>query len=228
MAVENDKERFRNLFAHKDIGETPQVACLNLSLRESSGTNISVEVFAVRFKRIDGIPSYVLGIRENVADRWLAPLRQTEHIDAHSKQKRSTRRSRAMRSASSINQQTIDSQSCSSDSLFDPPSTPRNSKGKNDARQPYQPTGKEAKLRSMAELMSLWSVAAPEEMCCAFHATLAEAKNVISKMRMGTCQPELFDTDLLQCGTCGILNDPKGSRQCTLCECDLFPSRFAL
>eukprot|EP00928_Gymnodinium_smaydae_P097496 TRINITY_DN8846_c0_g4_i2.p1 TRINITY_DN8846_c0_g4~~TRINITY_DN8846_c0_g4_i2.p1 ORF type:complete len:543 (+),score=38.52 TRINITY_DN8846_c0_g4_i2:52-1680(+) len=235
MVSEDDRERFRNMFAHKDMGETPAVACLNISLRESSGTNIGVEVFGVRFKRIDGIPNYILGIRENAADRWLPPLRQSKQVDGQRKQGRSTRQSVsngspqvAMRSASSTNQQASDSPSRSSDSSFDAPLTTRNSAGNSDARQHFQPTGRGAKIQSMTELMLLWSVMAPGKTCCAFHATLAEAKNVISMMRMGPCQPAFYDEDLLQCGTCGILNDRKGSPQCTLCECDLFPSRLAL
>eukprot|EP00928_Gymnodinium_smaydae_P098031 TRINITY_DN9017_c0_g1_i3.p1 TRINITY_DN9017_c0_g1~~TRINITY_DN9017_c0_g1_i3.p1 ORF type:complete len:522 (+),score=44.07 TRINITY_DN9017_c0_g1_i3:204-1568(+) len=235
MACEDDKERFRNMFAHKDIGEKPVVACLNLSLRESSGINIGVEVFGVRFKRIDGVPSYILGIRENAADRWLAPLRHAEETDTKSKQKRSTRRSvesgspqAAMVGVSPINQLVDDSQSHSFDSLFDSPCTSTSSKDKSVARPYPQPTGRGAKLQSMTELIAVWSVIAPNKACCGFHATLAEAKNVLKILLRGPCQPAFYDEDLLQCGTCGILSDPKGSRQCTLCECDLFASRQAL
>eukprot|EP00928_Gymnodinium_smaydae_P097495 TRINITY_DN8846_c0_g4_i1.p1 TRINITY_DN8846_c0_g4~~TRINITY_DN8846_c0_g4_i1.p1 ORF type:complete len:545 (+),score=31.89 TRINITY_DN8846_c0_g4_i1:52-1686(+) len=237
MPFEDDKERFRNMFAHEDIGDKPVVACLNLSLRESSGTNIGVEVFCVRFKRIDDVPSYILGIRENAAERWLAPLRQTEQVDGQSKQKRSTRQSDAnssphvtMLGASSTRQpaDTDESQCHSFDSLFDSHCASTSSNDKSDAKQHLKPTGRGAKLQSMTELIAVWSVPAPGKMCCAYHATLAEAKNVLSMMRRGPCQPTFYDEDLLQCGACGILNDPKGSRQCTLCECDLLTLKLVL
>eukprot|EP00928_Gymnodinium_smaydae_P098030 TRINITY_DN9017_c0_g1_i2.p1 TRINITY_DN9017_c0_g1~~TRINITY_DN9017_c0_g1_i2.p1 ORF type:complete len:512 (+),score=32.42 TRINITY_DN9017_c0_g1_i2:184-1536(+) len=230
MAFEEDKERFRNMFAHDDIGEKPVVACLNLSLRESSGTTLGAEVFCVRFKRIDGVPSYILGIRENAADRWLAPLRQTEQTDGQGNQKRSTRHLAANSSpqVAMLGAPSISSQSHSFDSLFDSPFTSRSSKDESAVRQRLKPTARGAKLQSMTELLSLWSVIAAGQTCCAFHATVAEAKHVISMMRRGPCQPQFYDEDLLQCGTCGILNDPKGSRQCTLCESELVASRLAL
>eukprot|EP00928_Gymnodinium_smaydae_P097494 TRINITY_DN8846_c0_g3_i3.p1 TRINITY_DN8846_c0_g3~~TRINITY_DN8846_c0_g3_i3.p1 ORF type:complete len:264 (+),score=30.96 TRINITY_DN8846_c0_g3_i3:61-852(+) len=235
MASENDKERFRNMFAHKDNEERHAVTCLNLHLRESSGTNINVEVFGVRYKRLDGVPNYILGIRENGEDRWMAPLAQIEQPHEQRRQKRSSRRSVATSNppatvigAPSSSQPALNTQSSSSSSSFDSPCTSTSSEDKKNTRQQLQPTGSGAKLQSMAELISMWSIIASGKSCCAYHVSLDEAKNVVRKMRKGPCQPTFYDEDLLQCGVCGILNEAKDSRQCTMCDSDLLASRLAL
>eukprot|EP00928_Gymnodinium_smaydae_P100076 TRINITY_DN9735_c0_g1_i1.p1 TRINITY_DN9735_c0_g1~~TRINITY_DN9735_c0_g1_i1.p1 ORF type:complete len:291 (+),score=17.56 TRINITY_DN9735_c0_g1_i1:71-874(+) len=267
MAFENDKERFRTMFAHKDNEERHAVICLNLHLRESSGTNISVEVFGVRFKRLDGVPNYILGIREssgtnisvevfgvrfkrldgvpnyilgireNAEEVWMAPLRQAQQPTRQRRQRRTARHAIAdsnppntVLGASSGPRPACDTQSRSSDSLIDSPSASTITKDNNnaDARQQWQPTGSGAKLQSMLELMSVWSVIVSGTTCCAFHASLEEAKNVIRTMRRGPCQPAFYDDERLQCGVCGILNDPTDNRQCTLCESDLLAARLAL
>eukprot|EP00928_Gymnodinium_smaydae_P015871 TRINITY_DN158_c1_g1_i5.p1 TRINITY_DN158_c1_g1~~TRINITY_DN158_c1_g1_i5.p1 ORF type:complete len:556 (-),score=57.04 TRINITY_DN158_c1_g1_i5:1052-2578(-) len=235
MPFEHDKERFCNMFAHKDNQDRHAVTCLNLHLRESGGTDINVEIFGVRFKSFAGVPNYILGIREIADERWMAPIREVEQANGQRKQKRTSRNlaansnpSATVLGSSSNSQPVPCTQSGSSDSLSETPSTSTSSKDKNDARQHRQPTGNGAKLQSMAEVIATWSVIPAGKTCCAYHASLDEAKNVARMMRRGPCQPAFYDDDLLQCGACGILNDPNENRQCTLCEGDLAASTLAL
>eukprot|EP00928_Gymnodinium_smaydae_P072608 TRINITY_DN55946_c0_g1_i1.p1 TRINITY_DN55946_c0_g1~~TRINITY_DN55946_c0_g1_i1.p1 ORF type:complete len:540 (+),score=41.74 TRINITY_DN55946_c0_g1_i1:37-1620(+) len=217
----DEKERFRNAFACDDVANRRVVSCLNLELRESSGMSVRVEMIGVKYKGIDEVPNYIVGIRENAADRCVAPLRAARLSTLASEVTPPV----ATIGASRIAHPELGNQSGISGSTHGAPTT--NVRDNRVGRQHPLPTGEQAKLQSMIELISLWSVIPSRRMCCMYHATLLEAKSVIGILRRGQCRSAFYDDALIQCGACGMLN-PEDNDKCTLCNHDIPASKVAL
>eukprot|EP00928_Gymnodinium_smaydae_P030188 TRINITY_DN22507_c0_g1_i1.p1 TRINITY_DN22507_c0_g1~~TRINITY_DN22507_c0_g1_i1.p1 ORF type:complete len:464 (-),score=57.31 TRINITY_DN22507_c0_g1_i1:143-1534(-) len=68
MPVEGDKARFRTQLSRSSSGGTLSASALNVSMRDSSRSDLQVEILCVPFAAIDDATRYMVGIRE-VVDR---------------------------------------------------------------------------------------------------------------------------------------------------------------
>eukprot|EP00928_Gymnodinium_smaydae_P060655 TRINITY_DN4438_c0_g1_i16.p1 TRINITY_DN4438_c0_g1~~TRINITY_DN4438_c0_g1_i16.p1 ORF type:complete len:587 (+),score=48.53 TRINITY_DN4438_c0_g1_i16:30-1790(+) len=82
MSSEEDKTRMRRHLngssSFSSSSQESRVRCFNVSIRDSDGNDMKVEMFSVAFESLSGARRYMLGIRE-FSD--LAPLRRTVELN---------------------------------------------------------------------------------------------------------------------------------------------------
>eukprot|EP00928_Gymnodinium_smaydae_P060667 TRINITY_DN4438_c0_g3_i1.p1 TRINITY_DN4438_c0_g3~~TRINITY_DN4438_c0_g3_i1.p1 ORF type:complete len:284 (+),score=35.56 TRINITY_DN4438_c0_g3_i1:1-852(+) len=78
IPLEADKTRLHQQLTSSTLSKESSVRCLNVTIRDSDGNNMKVELFSVAFETLNRSTHYMLGIRE-FSD--LAPLRRTVRLN---------------------------------------------------------------------------------------------------------------------------------------------------
>eukprot|EP00928_Gymnodinium_smaydae_P005846 TRINITY_DN12021_c0_g1_i4.p1 TRINITY_DN12021_c0_g1~~TRINITY_DN12021_c0_g1_i4.p1 ORF type:complete len:562 (-),score=56.83 TRINITY_DN12021_c0_g1_i4:220-1827(-) len=229
IPCQEDKTRLHQQITSSSSDEDSNVSCFNVTLRDSDGNDIRVEMFSVAFESLNKSRRYMLGIRE-FSDLEVRPAPLLGTVDNDQQQENSGSSSdaphesvevphRSERVASSKGDmrmiqstgadQSDDSSSadaavaCTSGAMVVPSVELRE-------------TSERAKLATTITLLTSWKVKTSQPWCCEMHAGLSEAKRMLKKVRKCACFKELHpDSD--QCSACGILQKFDTSGRCNVC-----------
>eukprot|EP00928_Gymnodinium_smaydae_P060665 TRINITY_DN4438_c0_g1_i8.p1 TRINITY_DN4438_c0_g1~~TRINITY_DN4438_c0_g1_i8.p1 ORF type:complete len:548 (+),score=53.75 TRINITY_DN4438_c0_g1_i8:30-1673(+) len=216
---EEDKTRLHQQLTTSSSSNDSIVRCFNVTMRDSIGNGIRVEMFSVCFETLSGSKRYMLGIRE-FSD--LAPLRRTielkEALDMSAgqgaREDGASSRDEA-RDVDDIISVHADA-SGSADALAT--NTPLRAEDSADCQlQELEKTSEVAKLASAMDLIKSWSIESSSNWCCEMHAGVREVQRVLKKIRKRPCAAVRDDSDE-QCSACGIFEAKVRVDVCRTCR----------
>eukprot|EP00928_Gymnodinium_smaydae_P060662 TRINITY_DN4438_c0_g1_i3.p1 TRINITY_DN4438_c0_g1~~TRINITY_DN4438_c0_g1_i3.p1 ORF type:complete len:580 (+),score=62.22 TRINITY_DN4438_c0_g1_i3:30-1769(+) len=250
MSSEEDKTRMRRHLngssSFSSSSQESRVRCFNVSIRDSDGNDMKVEMFSVAFESLSGARRYMLGIRE-FSD--LAPLRRSVELNV-ALQSELSEPGRGHEEAASARGGTgeieaVDNDQAnaadhsesgrSSDDDALPPSIAEEQGDASDSAdalaerpppaaasppacqlQHRLETSEKAKLVTTITLIGSWSTTSPTRFCCDMHAGVPEVQRVLKKVRKTPCMAFRGGADQ-QCSACGVFREPDGAPSCKVC-----------
>eukprot|EP00928_Gymnodinium_smaydae_P005848 TRINITY_DN12021_c0_g1_i6.p1 TRINITY_DN12021_c0_g1~~TRINITY_DN12021_c0_g1_i6.p1 ORF type:complete len:561 (-),score=62.12 TRINITY_DN12021_c0_g1_i6:278-1882(-) len=228
IPCQEDKTRLHQQITSSSPDEDSSVRCFNVTLRDSDGNDISVEMFSVAFESLNKSRRYMLGIRE-FSDLQVrpAPLLGTldhdqpneepvelphlsEPVEVPHLTQRITSSEGEMRVTESIGDEQSDVSSsadvevASTSSAMVAPSCQ------------LRETSERAKLVTTITLLTSWKIKTSQPWCCQMHAGLSEAKRMLKKVRKTPCVKDLHPNPE-QCSACGVLQSFDHTGICYVC-----------
>eukprot|EP00928_Gymnodinium_smaydae_P027549 TRINITY_DN21278_c0_g3_i1.p1 TRINITY_DN21278_c0_g3~~TRINITY_DN21278_c0_g3_i1.p1 ORF type:complete len:534 (-),score=87.70 TRINITY_DN21278_c0_g3_i1:83-1684(-) len=201
MPYDQDKVRFRDLFAAKGTGPDPPVRCLNVHLRDGNGSPIGVEVFGLPFEQLDDTKSYMVGIRE-YSDTQPTPLQGREPGEATVE----TTRVRQVPQHGTPPILIGNSLHADESSRASQSSSSITSRGQHLALPHMKETTLDTKQTAMAAMLATWNMKTYKKRCCSLHACLPDVRMLLDVMSTGPCDKNLHAGVRSQCAKCGLLN----------------------
>eukprot|EP00928_Gymnodinium_smaydae_P093123 TRINITY_DN7714_c0_g1_i1.p1 TRINITY_DN7714_c0_g1~~TRINITY_DN7714_c0_g1_i1.p1 ORF type:complete len:564 (-),score=77.80 TRINITY_DN7714_c0_g1_i1:585-2276(-) len=228
---EEDKTRLRQQLADSSSSDNDSaVRCFNVTIRDSDGNNIDVEMFSVAFETLGRSRRYMLGIREfsDVRVR-LAPLEKVELGQRFSwnaperaslRKKSKSRKRRGDADASGVGMSEVEGFAVEYSDTYSSPDTASasNRPAAVDALASLPPPLKESsertRLATTIALIESLSMASTKG-CRATHAGLREAKGVLESVQR--MQANLWTEGDEQCIACGSLDCFDSGEACNIC-----------
>lgn len=207
-------------------------------MRDSDGNSLNIEVFAVQFEGVDGLPRNLLGMREFTDLPPLAKLPSGNNTHAAAEARAASIMRKEVKRASSnsgnrgcSNPKVIgtphetDWQGFQGQEVVSPPSSNRSNhsttSNASDAvlRPGFRLTNKATRRLLLLNALASWNVRFKRIQCCELHCLTEDAQQLVREMHREACTTVGCDLDW-QCAGCGVLdsqmvNDEDGT--CALC-----------
>eukprot|EP00928_Gymnodinium_smaydae_P042214 TRINITY_DN28454_c0_g1_i2.p1 TRINITY_DN28454_c0_g1~~TRINITY_DN28454_c0_g1_i2.p1 ORF type:complete len:554 (-),score=41.75 TRINITY_DN28454_c0_g1_i2:219-1880(-) len=225
---EEDKQRLNEQLSDCcSSGRESVVKCLTVTMRDSDGNDMCVEMHGVAFKTLNMSTQYMLGVRElSDSNVRLAPLRENLEQDDQPRED-GPLRLEAREVATYAADQAPGSHAPAAGT---PPSVAvARSRPKASAAPPnaaatrtrplqhFQRTSEKAKLASTINLVASWNFSSRHRSCCDMHVGLGEVKRILKHLRRLPCMHDLHDGTVEQCSACGILDCYESGLCCKVC-----------
>lgn len=227
MPIESDRERWESLTRQAPVcmedplaGDAPGV--MHATMRASEDSKLSVEIFYVKYRDLNGAHRYLVGIHE-VVDQDIPDLRKFRSSPPRrSSSGRGTRRgaSGETRRETSANS----SETSSARSSRSAPSEQERGMGATPSGAGHRMTSDAAKDVTMLSAMMSWRLLVPNASCCLFHASVRDAKRVVARLDRSRCKPEYAPVWQAQCTACGVFcpwdDEVEGDapQRCDICQ----------
>eukprot|EP00928_Gymnodinium_smaydae_P056965 TRINITY_DN4023_c0_g2_i1.p1 TRINITY_DN4023_c0_g2~~TRINITY_DN4023_c0_g2_i1.p1 ORF type:complete len:551 (-),score=56.56 TRINITY_DN4023_c0_g2_i1:172-1824(-) len=228
MPYDDDKERFQNRFLLAYRNTKSKVSCMNVHMRDSTGTILCVEVMGVAFTDLDDMPSYMLGLRE-YSDAFPGALRDVPRLRDESCSRIRVREPTRLGTPAVSAPNTIGNVSPSDLSRMDDESSNCSSSDAGLAVQRLAVPGRKAtsetgRFVSLLSTMASWNVDVSKRPCCSYHACLFHVRRAVDAIAHSPCQVGFHDEASAQCAACGLLgslSDEGACRSCGHQQCQL-------
>eukprot|EP00928_Gymnodinium_smaydae_P063777 TRINITY_DN47270_c0_g1_i1.p1 TRINITY_DN47270_c0_g1~~TRINITY_DN47270_c0_g1_i1.p1 ORF type:complete len:303 (-),score=31.86 TRINITY_DN47270_c0_g1_i1:109-1017(-) len=218
IPYEDDKVRMQQQLTNSDPSSTDSVVrSFNVTMRDSDGNDIEVEMFGLAFETLNKSMRYMLGIRElPEVEVRASPLREPVGLEQQYGDLHSSQDEIHQAAAGNDANQTDAS---SSSTAASPRSTPPSSAFAH-LRQlaNLTETSEWAKIATTIALIGSWNFSAPHRSCCGMHAGLPEVKRILKRVRRMPCMPNLHVASTDQCSACGILEGYDNGTSCRVCK----------
>eukprot|EP00928_Gymnodinium_smaydae_P043631 TRINITY_DN29196_c0_g1_i1.p1 TRINITY_DN29196_c0_g1~~TRINITY_DN29196_c0_g1_i1.p1 ORF type:complete len:541 (-),score=45.92 TRINITY_DN29196_c0_g1_i1:148-1770(-) len=222
LSCEEDAQRFnRHLTTSDSAGLIPEsaVRCFNVTIRDSDGNSIDVEVFSVKFEKFNKSTHYMLGIRE-IVDSKVHPTPLNVKQSCRAEDARSSRRGTRAVQRMAVSQPSVigNAEELSS---FSAPSN-SSSGGMCCCFPALVETSNMARIATLLHLMGTWNSRLPRRSCCTMHASTREVKHTLKEMLRMPCMRNLHVGTQQGCRACGILDhhDNDNDFSCRVCGYD--------
>mmetsp|Transcript_54930 Transcript_54930/g.172317 ORF Transcript_54930/g.172317 Transcript_54930/m.172317 type:complete len:534 (+) Transcript_54930:50-1651(+) len=230
MPSEADRDAFRQNMAISSDASSPssQASVFHGKLRDANGGVIAIEFFAIAFRGPSDQQRRLLGMREFTDIQPLAALPESPPAPPRRPRRRGLRGTppspeRAdLTSSGSSSDASSEASSASGSDLPGGGPIPAAGGGGPAAAAPGLETVYAVKKLTLGGILSVWRVDSAGQACCQWHAALAEATRITTRLSATGCDQTFGPANPWQCSRCGIVDvryrRRREGRGCRLCK----------